>query len=166
VLVQPWMTPQCSLLSFSVESTASTAPYEPALLGGAPIGGQSAANVNSTLVQRAALCAVSNLNARSNAIFQSQLVQVVGALQQVVSGVKLQLVFTAAPSLACPNDGSTPNLARCPVDADSAATYQVRACMRARVCVCVCVCVCVRVCVSVCVCHFLSSHTHTRRRLS
>ena len=146
VVVQPWMSPSCSLVSFAAvtESITTGAPSSPSTLAPSTLplstqtpgeestthssimsGGVSPADVQSAGVQQAAMCAVVDLNARLNSVYQTQLVSIISATQQVVSGIKYVITFTAGVSTQCYNDGSAPDLSQCPVAANAARTYQV-----------------------------------------
>jgi len=89
-------------------------------------GGQTPIDVNSDTANQAAMCAVMDLNAKSNSLYQMQLMRIVSGTSQVVSGVKYTMVIEVGTSAACRNNGNTPSLATCPVDPNSPlAQYEV-----------------------------------------
>eukprot|EP00047_Mylnosiga_fluctuans_P015665 m.48285 g.48285 ORF g.48285 m.48285 type:complete len:652 (-) comp6026_c0_seq1:123-2078(-) len=114
VLVQPWQTPSCNVLS-----TTAVAPSTPTPM----VGGSEPVDVASTEVTDAAVCAVAALNARSNSVYQLELVDVITGTQQVVAGMRYHLTMTVASAKTCLNNGATPSLATCPVDLSTAAQY-------------------------------------------
>lgn len=79
-------------------------------------GGVRVADEISPEIVSAAQCAVLELNARSNGLYQQQLVKVVTASTQVVAGIKYTLQVATGESSSCRNDGEQRSLAVCPVD--------------------------------------------------
>lgn len=83
-----------------------------------------AANITSPAVEAAAACVVANLNAQSNSVYQLQLVRVLAATQQIVAGIKYNLVVETGMS-TCMNNGNAQTLAACPVSSSSLQQYKV-----------------------------------------
>lgn len=82
-------------------------------------GVQEVDSISPEIIQ-AARCGVMELNARSNSLFQQQLVRVTSATSQVVAGIKYTLHVATGESSACRNDGQTRTLEDCPVDGEEA----------------------------------------------
>ena len=104
-----------------MSTTASASSSTASAIGGA----QPITNVKDPNVLAAGICAVQQLNAQSNSVYQYQLVSVVSGTQQVVSGTKYTINFLTAPSTTCLNNNKkAPNLSSCPVDLASTAIYR------------------------------------------
>lgn len=129
VLVQPWLTPSCTVLTPAAIVATTTTPaattsataVDP--VGAAP-GGRQTVDPTSPAVLTAAQCAVSALNSQSNSVYQWQLQAVGSATRQIVAGTRYDLVLAAGLS-ACLNDGTARTLAQCPLTA-AAQTFTVR----------------------------------------
>lgn len=107
----------CPISAFPIEADNTVPPpLDGAVPGDMIPGGVRAADESTNEVLAAAQCGVLELNARSNGLYQQQLVRVVSATTQVVAGIRYQLEVETGESSACRNDGQQRELADCPVD--------------------------------------------------
>ncbi|CAM5126338.1 unnamed protein product [Eretmochelys imbricata] len=98
----PWL---CFLLLLGV----------PLTLGATLLGGKQNVPVSDPEVQKAAQVAVKTFNDRNNCMYYSQVLQVLSAQRQVVSGLMLHLTMELVGTLCRKSQGGPVDLSKCPL---------------------------------------------------